>query len=80
LGEFSNIGGLFTLGSFLKSMKIARIFGLIFFHRKSYEFILTNNIFGYIMGAIFTSSSGHNVARRHSAEASKTHNQVLNFM
>jgi hypothetical protein len=34
LGEFSPIGRLFTLGSFLKITKVAHIFGASFFPRK----------------------------------------------
>jgi hypothetical protein len=36
LGEFSTIGPLFSLGSFLKIKEGAEIFGLLFCHRKSY--------------------------------------------
>jgi hypothetical protein len=49
LGEFSSIGRLFTLRNFLKISE-DQIFGLLFFQRKSYVFILTKNWLGYILG------------------------------
>jgi hypothetical protein len=57
LGEFSPIGRLGTLGSFLKTKEIARIFGLLSPRKKSCALILTKNGLGYILGDLFTNPS-----------------------
>jgi hypothetical protein len=59
LGEFSPIGRLFTLCSFLKMTEVAQIFQTIFAIVKvSYILTFTNGL-GYIIGDLFTNSSGH---------------------
>jgi hypothetical protein len=58
LGEFSPFGWLF-LGSFLKLLRSRTYFWATFFHDESYISILTNNVLGYILGHLFTNSSGH---------------------
>jgi hypothetical protein len=50
LGDFSPLGRLFTLGSFLKRTEVAKLFGLLF--KRSL-------ILGHILGYFFTNSSGH---------------------
>jgi hypothetical protein len=61
-GDFSPVGRLLTLGSFSTPI-VAKISGLLFFHGKSYAFILTQNRFGRILGHCFTNSSGHPVRK-----------------
>jgi hypothetical protein len=39
--------------------EVARIFGAAYFNGKSYAFILTENMFGYILGDLFKNSSCH---------------------
>jgi hypothetical protein len=41
LGEFSAIGRLFSLGSFMKITEVAKILRSAFFHDTSYALILT---------------------------------------
>jgi hypothetical protein len=59
LGEFSPKARLFTLGSFSKITQGAEKFGAILFQRIDYVLILTKNGLGYILGDLFTNSSGH---------------------
>jgi hypothetical protein len=60
LGEFSPIGWLFTLGSFLKMTKVAQIYGLHFPNvSATCVLILRKNGLGYLLGAFFANSSGH---------------------
>jgi hypothetical protein len=58
LGEFVQIGRLFTLGCFLKILKQPNYLSY-FFHGKIYVFILTKNRLGHILGDFFTNTSGH---------------------
>jgi hypothetical protein len=58
LGEFSPIGSLFTLDNFWKITQKPK-FVDYFFQRKSYMLIMLKNVFGYILGDFFTTSSGH---------------------
>jgi hypothetical protein len=55
LGEFSPIGRLFTLFSFLKITEAHSCF----FHGIIYTLILTIIGLGYILGDSFTNTSGH---------------------
>jgi hypothetical protein len=49
LGDFSPLGWLFILGSFLKIIEEAQIIGLLFFSTR-YVLILTKHGLGYILG------------------------------
>jgi hypothetical protein len=53
-------GKLFSLGSFLKIMYMSSAyFWATLFHGKCYALILTKNGLSYILGDVFTNSSGH---------------------
>jgi hypothetical protein len=59
LAEFSPIGLLFSLGSFLKNKKSSQNFYAYFIYSKSYVLILTKSVLAYILGDFLTNSSGH---------------------
>jgi hypothetical protein len=54
LGDFSPIGWLFSLGSFLENYCCSPKFLTSFFNGQSYVLILTNNGLGYILGDFYT--------------------------
>jgi hypothetical protein len=58
LGEFSPIGSLFTLGSFVKITEVAPIIALLF-NGKIYVLIISKTELGDILGDFFTNASGH---------------------
>jgi hypothetical protein len=58
LDDFSPIGRLFTMGSFLRSQKQPYIWAT-FIHQKIQAIKFTKNGLGYISGDFFKNSSGH---------------------
>jgi hypothetical protein len=65
LGEFSHIGRLYSLGSFLK---MGLNFCGYFFQSKNNVSNLKKNDLGYTFGAFFKKSSGHHPACRSGAQ------------
>jgi hypothetical protein len=68
LGEFSSIGRLFTLGSFIKITEKALFFLATFFHSKRYAYFSTKKIRWATIWAIFSPThlvtlSSHNTTR-----------------
>jgi hypothetical protein len=61
LAEFSPIGPLFSLGSFLKNTEVAQVFGLLFPAVKKYVLIFPYNGLGYTMSDFFSNLSGVDV-------------------
>jgi hypothetical protein len=59
LGEFSPIGRLLTMSSFVANYRSSQNIRATLFHCKSYELILTKKWLGYILVELFTNSSGH---------------------
>jgi hypothetical protein len=59
VAEFSPIGHLFSLGSFLKTAEAAQTFRLLIFTKKLCDMYFDKNGLGHILGGFFQSSSGH---------------------
>jgi hypothetical protein len=71
LGEFSPIGWLFTLGSFLKMTQVADILGNFSPRLRLWNNFVKNGL-GYILGDSFTNSSGHPGRQRIRSQQKKT--------
>jgi hypothetical protein len=59
LGEFSPVGRLFSLGSFLKITEEAQMVGLLFFYGKILTLILTKKGWASFCTIFSTNNSGH---------------------
>jgi hypothetical protein len=59
LCEFSPVGRVFTLGSFLKITEVAQILGQLFYTWQNVCSNFDKNVLGHIFGDFFTNSSGH---------------------
>jgi hypothetical protein len=58
-GEFSQIGRLFTLGSYFKQFRSSLQFWATLFHDYGCAVILTKSVLGYTLGDFPISSCGH---------------------
>jgi hypothetical protein len=63
LGEFSPIGWLLILGSFLKITEIAQVVVATYFRCKSFVLVLRKDGLGNTLGDFFVNASGHPVRR-----------------
>jgi hypothetical protein len=66
------LGGCLFWAGFFKFTEEAQIIGLLFSHSKRYVLILTKHGLGYILGDLFTNSSGHPVGWLSERVAAKT--------